>query len=340
MELACAPLLDALPKGSHVAVITMTGSCCPVTLAHIQCFVEARRILLGEVAHPGRMEHFEEVLGFLSLNSDGHVSSKLNEKRLPYICYEDRAKLVQLATEDLPWMNFNRTREHAVVKVLATHWLDLDIVRFTLNGADDVLKYEKWKGCSANQRSIAMGRPGLTERLCVEVRQAGIDTEKGWFILGPELPDISSTAVRKALGGGNMTALDGLLHPRVAQWCLSEGPYKPKPGTRMPSSKPFQGCESEHDPPANPQPRQRSVLARRSESRRLSQGRLPMRAAAPKCELGSNHAHPARLGRSTSLRVRRWWHKKRLTSKRSSRRASKGSSREVCNFPKTPGRHT
>ena len=55
--------------------------------------------------------------------------------------------------------------------------------------------------------------------------------------MGPELPDISSTAVRKALQEGDGEALKGLLHPsvawrktksssiQVAEWLLEKGIY-------------------------------------------------------------------------------------------------------------------
>lgn len=223
-----AALLNALPAESTVAVVTMTGSCCPVTLAHIQCFAESRQILLGEKPRPKGLEHFSEALGFLSINSDRHVSSKLQQKHLPSISYENRAMLVQLAVEDLPWMFFNRMHEHDVFSLLVRTWPKLQFVRFALNGADDVLKYRKWKSCSADKRAIAMGRAGMTEKLRTEVRRSGLDLERGWFIFGPELPDISSTAVRAAVGTGDLTALNRMLHPHVIQWCLTESPYKPK----------------------------------------------------------------------------------------------------------------
>ena len=101
-------------------------------------------------------------------------------------------------------------------------------VKFAMNGADDVLKYQKWKGCSVEKRSIALGRPGDTEKLHKAVTRARIDVEQGYFIIGPELPDTSSSAVRKALRDGDTEALGGQLHPAVAEWCLSCGPYQPR----------------------------------------------------------------------------------------------------------------
>jgi hypothetical protein len=223
-----APLLDALPERSRVAVITMTGSCCPVTLAHIQCFAEARSILMGVSPGPKKLESFSQALGFLSLNSDSHVSEKLRKKGLPHISHKNRANLVELATEDLEWMSFNSGREGQAVETLAARWPHLRFIRFALNGADDVLKYAKWVGCGPRKRCIAMGRSGMTERLRKAVRNAGIDLDGGCFIIGPELRDISSTEVRNCLGAGDVSSLEGMLNARVAQWCLTESPYKPR----------------------------------------------------------------------------------------------------------------
>lgn len=222
-------VLDAIPEGGSVAVVTMTGSCCPVTLAHIQCFIESRRILLGEAQRPKRLEKFDEVLGFLAINPDSHVQRKMQEKGLRHIPYGARAMLIGLATDDLPWMCLNPSREMHTVQEVQRRRPDVWVTRFSLNGADDVLKYEKWRGCGRNKRSITMGRPGETEKLLGKIRKAGIDPEQGWFIVGPELPDVSSTAVRKALAAADIETLHTMLHPHVAEWCLTESPYRPAP---------------------------------------------------------------------------------------------------------------
>lgn len=73
-----------------------------------------------------------------------------------------------------------------------------------------------------------MGRPGVTKKLRDAVRKEGIDLDEGFFIIGPELADISSTAVREALQAGDSRMLERLLHPRVAEWCSSNGPYRPQ----------------------------------------------------------------------------------------------------------------
>jgi len=224
-------LLNSLPHGSNVAVVAMTGSCCPVTLGHIQGFVEAKRILCAEnplVARPAKLEHFDLVLGLLYLNGDGHVSCKLKAKGQPFISFESRAELVHLATAELPWLKFSLgcRAEFGAMQKSCPH---LNFVRFSLNGADDVVTYQKWNGSRESNRFITMGRPGYTDKLCAGMSKAWpkINPEQGFFILGPELPDISSTAVRKALHERDITTLEGFLHPAVLRWCLEHSPYVP-----------------------------------------------------------------------------------------------------------------
>ena len=48
-------------------------------------------------------------------------------------------------------------------------------------------------------RMITMGRPGATEAVERAARRAGVDLDAGRFIMGPELPDISSSEAREAL---------------------------------------------------------------------------------------------------------------------------------------------
>ena len=59
---------------------------------------------------------------------------------------------------------------------------------------------------------IIMGRPGFTEQVKQKLEDHGVNDHEGYCILGPELPDISSTAVRTG-------ALE-YLHPDVSQHLL------------------------------------------------------------------------------------------------------------------------
>ena len=92
-----------------------------------------------------------------------------------------------------------------------------------MNGADDVVKYSKYYYTVGDPEThmVAMGRPGFTETLRRGMRAAGM-AEQGAanFVLGPELPDVSSTQARKASRKGDAAVLAAMLHPEVAQWML------------------------------------------------------------------------------------------------------------------------
>lgn len=212
--------LNAMSVG-RVAVVTMTGTCCPVTLAHIQAFVEARRLLLSR--------DYQAVLGALSLNGDGYVTKKLSEKGLPSISMKDRRYLVQVATEEHEWLVYNSMSNHknedAICKFYQSRWPHLHFDHYLLNGADDVIRRKKWTW--KNVRQIVMCRPGVTEELMTLLQNAGIDAASNNFIVGPELPDISSTEVRNVLVKGDKHRLLELVHPSVGQWCWERGPYRP-----------------------------------------------------------------------------------------------------------------
>ena len=74
--------LNALPVSGKVAYLTMFGTFCPITLAHVEAFVQARKILLGENVSPQHQmsDQFELVLGFIGLNDDSWTSRKLQNK--------------------------------------------------------------------------------------------------------------------------------------------------------------------------------------------------------------------------------------------------------------------
>lgn len=250
-----AALLDFLAPGSLVALVSLRGSLCPVTLGHAQGFLEARRLLLGEpsdpspqavvepshsgvesmedrtaagVRRPARLETFAEVLGVLTLNGDRHVQGKLARHGEKHLTYRERRGLVEVATAEYPWLGYARD-ENATFQALRVRWRELRFVHFTLNGADDVVKYGKFRWpTDSTHRYITMGRPGDTEKVRQGMERANIDPEKGHFILGPELPDISATEAREALRQGNQRMLQELLHPKVIEWCGRNGPYQPR----------------------------------------------------------------------------------------------------------------
>ena len=192
-----------------------------MTLAHIQAFIEARRILLAAqgVPRPKRLEEFGGALGFISLNGDAYVSQKLASKGQRALTYEQWSHLVDLAIEAYPWMRREVTKG-IIHKELRERWPALKFIHVRINGADDVVKHGKYAWSSIRQRFITMGRPGYTQAVVRGMLEAGVDPEAGYFIMGPELEDVSSTAVREALVRGDMLALNGLLEKRVAEWCF------------------------------------------------------------------------------------------------------------------------
>jgi len=224
MSVKVAPLLDRLADGTRVGVVTMLGSLCPVTLGHTMSFVKARDIILGApgVDRPAHLETFGEVLGYISLNGDRHVGAKLQQKGELHIDAGSRKHLVGLATADYPWMDLE-TDSGRTIHTLREGWPKLTFIEFVMNGADDVVKYQKYRGATKNQRFIVMGRPGYTDQVKQGMVDFKVDADAGYFILGPELPDISSSAVRNAF-----RTLADSLHPDVIQWCLLHGPYAPQ----------------------------------------------------------------------------------------------------------------
>ena len=211
------PLLSQLKEGSKVAVITMTGSCCPITKAHVMAFEVARDFLIAKEAE----EEFQEVLGILCLNSDNHVWWKLSQIGQEMIDWSNRIMLASLATEQIWWAGVSYIKERWAVQDFKEVWPSLKFIQYHMNGADDVLKYQKWTWAVEDERYITMGRPGFTEEL------KSLAPETKLFLIGPELPEISSSQVRAALREEDNDALDRFLHPAVKSWCLRHSPYGP-----------------------------------------------------------------------------------------------------------------
>jgi nicotinic acid mononucleotide adenylyltransferase len=245
-------LLAPVPPRSLVAVVSMLGSLCPVTLAHVHAFDEARRLLLADsgatVERPPQLEAFAECVGLVRLNPDMYVAKKTAEKGQSTICIEDRAQLVRLATVERPWLLHDESGRGAArasaqgLSLLRSRFPNLKFVEFDMNGADDVAKYRKWVGAGPRHRMITMGRPGFTERVRAGIASAGVAPQH--CILGPELPDISSTAARDASAAGDAKTLLQLLHPAVAEYLLQRDgwPGLPEAEEEEPTSTPAGSC--------------------------------------------------------------------------------------------------
>jgi len=222
-------LLSSLPEGANVAMVSMLGSLCPITLGHVQCFEEARKIILADpssgVPRPKRLQHFDECLGLIQLNGDGYVLRKVREKGQKGLDIGQRGDMARLATADHLWLNYEDREARVLLNSVLSRkrFEHLNFVEFEMNGADDVVKYAKWtyltsRGCSS--RMIVMGRPGFTSQVLQGMAEVGLDRDDGKFIVGPELPDVSSTAAREASQKNDLPTLLSILHPSVADFLL------------------------------------------------------------------------------------------------------------------------
>jgi len=230
-EAVWAPLetvLGAVPEGGTVALVTLLGSLCPVTRGHVQCFEEARRLLLGGGSPAGS---FDCVVGLFALNLDSYVQQKLGPDEA--IRYDDRRRLIELATAAHPWLGFSprATSPKLEAGKLAERWPKLRVSLFVINGADDVLRFRKWEQASPQQRMITMLRPGSTEPLVAALAAAGVPASgTADFVVGPELPEVSSTQAREALARRDRDSLLKVLHPAVADWLLARADRVGVPG--------------------------------------------------------------------------------------------------------------
>ena len=237
-------VLGELPAGSKVAVLCFRGSFCPVTLAHVQCLLEARDLLLGvkpaansDLVGSSTFAPYDACLALVQANSDGWLEPKLAKAGDGCISRANREMLLSaMATVEARWIQtlsrvgdgFNPSTEDthfAAMAHLASLWPQLQFVTWWLNGADDVVKYKKWETAASASRLITMGRPGDTEAIVAALRETPLPLQH--FLLGPEMADVSSTMVRKMLRTRDDDALDRMLHPSVKAWCYDKGPYQP-----------------------------------------------------------------------------------------------------------------
>ena len=220
--------LAHLDEPRCVAVVTLRGSLCPITNAHVQTLIQARQLLLGKKTTATRPEHLEQfgaVVGAISLNSDRHVGAKLHEKGDPSLSLVQRRRLVKQAIKPYAWLGCE-TGEGALIPQLKRRFPQHEFVHFSVNGADDVLRFAKYLHAREDKRIISMGRPGLSCAVELKASQSGVDLDKGRFVIGPELKDISSSKVRLALQTGDHEAAKEMLPPEVYKWCVNHGPWQ------------------------------------------------------------------------------------------------------------------
>eukprot|EP00961_Rhodomonas_salina_P261559 3535240-Rhodomonas_salina.2 len=121
-------MLSQLAKGSRVGIVTMLGSMCPITRAHVQMMVEARSLLLDK-----KMDgEYAECIGLLSLNADSYVHAKLQTgspgKGCSYI--SERQELVELSIADIPWLSLSANCEREALEGLPRLFPNLQFEHF------------------------------------------------------------------------------------------------------------------------------------------------------------------------------------------------------------------
>ena len=121
-----------------------------------------------------------------------------------------RKHLVGLGTAEYPWMDVEAI-EGMSPDILRKRWPKLTFIRFEILGADNVVRYCEYQGGAEDKRIIVMGRPGSTDEVKSGMASFKIDPDAGYYMLGPELPDVSSSAVRNAF-----RTLRDSLHPDVS----------------------------------------------------------------------------------------------------------------------------
>jgi len=234
-------LLSGLPPNSTVALVGLTGCLCPFHLSHALALIEARAILMHEETMcpllPDCFEMsvstppFDAVLGGVYFCSDQHVGKKMFVKGNAPLGLRDRVHLARLAMRDYPWVTVHETGcEGDTYELWKKLYPQLTFVRYHITGTDDCLKYKKWQGTQASRtfvvlRSADIDSPSnaqLFKTLHEEKVKLGEEV-----VLGPGLPNISSSEVRNALCKGNIALAKKLLHPDVLEWLRKFGPWAP-----------------------------------------------------------------------------------------------------------------
>jgi len=201
--------------------------------------VEARNVLVGSSPsgyHSTPFTAYAECITLVQANADDWLAPKLKATDEQMIARGDREYLIRLATSDQACIHTlvrsgdgfdpNTADTLAIaLELLRQEFHNLHFVLWRLNGADDVVKYKKWEKASDDYRLITMGRPGDTGRVKKFMDAAKPSPQH--FLLGPELPDISSTAVRSCLRSLDVLKTATMLHPAVADWCTTSisSPY-------------------------------------------------------------------------------------------------------------------
>ncbi len=211
-----------------VGVIVFAGSFCPPTKAHTQALKEARSILMGRKQPvTARLTAVcDACIALVSCDNDQLLRRRIDRVKCaePRISKRTRENLFRLATaSDRAWIEITETWPR--IADLESSFPKLAFTSYALNGADDVLVDRKWVGSSKTRRLITMGRGEYTDRLLQAASK--YQTHADYFIVGPNLPDISCTLARKALRSCDQEAVHSMLCKPVVSWLqtIRASPY-------------------------------------------------------------------------------------------------------------------
>ena len=216
--------IDGLPPGSRVAVLSYLGSFCPITLGHAACIVQAQRVLCGQAPPLGGVSFspYSACVCCVSVNSDRYVTDKLAKLGSASLSKDQRLHLCALALKAYPSIRLEEPRQF--MSELKRCFPRLEFTLWFLNGADDVVKHKKWLASTTDQRFITIGRGSDTKKVLDGIKAAG--TAPDHCLVAPETSVASSSDARAALLAGDTVLANSLLHPDVADWCWSDGPYR------------------------------------------------------------------------------------------------------------------
>jgi hypothetical protein len=264
--------LSPLPSGSRVAVLWLLGSLCPITRAHVLSLTEGRALLTGKPLErplpliapgsPAPPRRAAACLALVRVNPDCFVDAKFERLREAPVCLkaEDRAALASAAlVKHASWARVLHPGGPGFMQALgeleARH-RSLEFAPYEVSGADDCLKYRKWRRPFARGWSlyVPLRSPDPCDALTValvDAMQADAAYRRGapefagpagdlkdtsmpapslplslgtppHVVIGPGLPPYSSTEARAALRVGDTVALHALLPDEVASWLLAQ----------------------------------------------------------------------------------------------------------------------
>lgn len=215
-------LLEELPEGGKVALITMLGSFAPLTRGHLNAFDRSRDALLNR--------SFDAVVGVMSFNPEGHVKAKLKRNHQPNVPFTIRHALAECSFVDhgLPWMGTEgqQTWMYSALKK-APELKDHDLQLFFSNGADDVFMGRKYEECGKkfadNRKFIMVGRPGDTDQVQAKLKELGISGDDVDCLWVDNSNSFSSSQLRKAALGEDTEKVHVIADRCVAEFM--NGPY-------------------------------------------------------------------------------------------------------------------